>query len=479
MAGRDVHHQSWKRGRTVHQDIQGTVPPHLFSSGYVLGEGSRHRTQKGKAPMNFAWDRPRRDLQMKDWIHWSTCFFFSIKWVMIPNWRYNIRKSHLLYDRFHLTRQSLLLHSKLPPVLYILLSHSMLGLIVVRLYHSEVGHIPVHLWQSLHRIYIGWDHHTNHCASSVYPNKSHEIDSLVYHQSTNCDFFTSYLTSFYLDILFVKECNKARSIMTTVAFRRKNKPGMRSAGEHSTTRIIMNAIVNVLSWFKLGKLTGFEQNLKCLPDKRRSWRSAVDSVGTKRKSRPDRLVNINHLNDIWYVNVACPLSVIGSLTITDIVPTIFFMRRTWAQLLSDKLSKSPERINGSRFSVRIYQTWSIFCKRIISNWLRHNFSEINLPRKSPIIDEHPGPPFNLANIIISSPHKTDYKNKPKCERSRFRRISWLKEPEPLIPRSVTDRWCSIGKKCSPLTCSFQHRHSQISAEHLGLSRKHPNLWQNV
>ena len=68
---------------------------------------------------------------------------------------YNVHKSHLLYDRFHLMRQSLLLRSKLPPVLCTLLGRSMLCLIVVRLYHFEVGHIPVHLWQSLHRLYFG------------------------------------------------------------------------------------------------------------------------------------------------------------------------------------------------------------------------------------------------------------------------------------------------------------------------------------
>ena len=165
MAGRNAHHQSWQRGWTVHQDIHGTVPLHLFYFGYLLGEGSRRRTRKGKGPMNFAWDRLRRDLQLQEWTHCSPWKVFK-KVSRCRLTLYNVRKSHLLYDRFHLMRQSFLLHSKLPPVLCTHLGRSMLGLIVVRLYHFEVGHIPVHLWQSLHRLYIEWEHHTNHCTSS-------------------------------------------------------------------------------------------------------------------------------------------------------------------------------------------------------------------------------------------------------------------------------------------------------------------------
>ena len=96
-------------------------------------------------------------------------FFLALSWCHDTDWRSscNVRRSQLMYDRFHLMRQSFLLHSKLPPVLCILLDHSILGLFVVRLYHFEVGHIPVHLWQSLQRLYIGWEDHTNHCTSSV------------------------------------------------------------------------------------------------------------------------------------------------------------------------------------------------------------------------------------------------------------------------------------------------------------------------
>jgi hypothetical protein len=105
----------------------------------------------------------------------------------------------------------------------------MIGLIVLRLYRFEVGHIQVHLWQSLYRLYFEEEDQTNHYISSAQPNETQETHSLVYHQSINSDLLASYLSSFNLSILFVEECNKFRSIMTAVAFRRKNKPGMRSA----------------------------------------------------------------------------------------------------------------------------------------------------------------------------------------------------------------------------------------------------------
>ena len=132
-----------------------------------------------------------------------------------------------------------------------------------------------------------------------------------------------------LGILFVEECNKARSIMTAIAFRRKNKPAMKSADAEYPE----SWIINVLSWFKLGKLTTFEQNVKCLPNRRRSWRGTVESVGAKRKSSPDRLVNINHLND---VNTLQCIRVAWSLTITDIIPTIH--RVSMSRITSNDIS---------------------------------------------------------------------------------------------------------------------------------------------
>ena len=89
-------------------------------------------------------------------------------------------------------RQSLLLHSKLHPVLCILLGRRMIDLIVLRLYRFEVGHIQAHLWQSLDRLYNEEEDQTNHCFSSAQPNETQETYSLVYHQSTNCDLFASY-----------------------------------------------------------------------------------------------------------------------------------------------------------------------------------------------------------------------------------------------------------------------------------------------
>ena len=56
------------------------------------------------------------------------------------------------------------------------------------------------------------------------PSLSPETHSLIYHQSTNCNIFATYLSSFNLGILFIEEGNKARSKMTAVAFRRKNEP---------------------------------------------------------------------------------------------------------------------------------------------------------------------------------------------------------------------------------------------------------------
>ena len=100
---------------------------------------------------------------------WKKKFFLKKIKCHEADWCFNVRKSYLLYDRFHLMRQSLLLRSKLPPDLCTRLDHSMLGLIVVRLNRFEVDHIPVHLWQNLHRLYFGWEHHTNRCFSSVLP----------------------------------------------------------------------------------------------------------------------------------------------------------------------------------------------------------------------------------------------------------------------------------------------------------------------
>ena len=146
------------------------------------------------------------------------------------DWHYrNIHKRHLLDDRFYLTLQSHLPHSKLPPVLGTLLGRKRPGSIAVILYRFEVVHIPVHSSRRLHTLRFEWEDHTNHFGP-LQPNKilffSHETHALVDHQSTNCDFFASYLSIIDQGILLVKECNETRSIMATVAFCCKNKPEM-------------------------------------------------------------------------------------------------------------------------------------------------------------------------------------------------------------------------------------------------------------
>ena len=68
-----------------------------------------------------------------------------------------------------------------------------------------------------------------------------------------------------------------------------------------------------------------------------------------------------------------------------------------------------------------------FLKTNVSSWFRYNFGKICLPWKSPIIDEHPGPPFNLANIITWASAK-----QPRIEHTRVWR-------EPIPEKFETQR----------------------------------------
>ena len=108
--------------------------------------------------------------------------------------------------------------------------------------------------------------------------------------------------------------------------------------------------------------------------------------------------------------------------------------------------------------------------------LRYNFGEFTIPWKSPIIDEHPGPPFNLANIITSF-----------CKQTIGHTTRW-KVPIPenfetqrtRTTAALVSDWTKIFNwiRRSPWTCSFQHRDNQISDGRLESSRKRLNLWQN-
>ena len=72
-------------------------------------------------------------------------------------------------------------------------------------------------------------------------------------------------------------------------------------------------------------------------------------------------------------------------------------------------------------------------------------NEIGLPRKSPTIDEQPGPPSNLVSLRIMVAFSATV-NEPQCERGSFWRSSRLKEPEPLEARSVAHNKLYLGQK---------------------------------
>jgi hypothetical protein len=110
------------------------------------------------------------------------------------------------------------------------------------------------------------------------------------------------------------------------------------------------------------------------------------------ESHTDRLIYIDH----WHASVRSRnlIDEASCLTIADIVPTV-------GTTLDSFIASSEDRpifVYHCRFVVRIYIARSVFYNPAVNGKVIKTIKS-RTPWKSPIMDEAPGPPFNLYECV--------------------------------------------------------------------------------
>ena len=133
-------------------------------------------------------------------------------------------------------------------------------------------------------------------------------------------------------------------------------------------------------------------------------------------------------------------------TVADVVPTA---SRIQPSSTDDQMVCLPVRVEVRRGSIFVHHARSILCK---TSDEVHPSPYNNQPWKRPIMEEHPGPPFNLCSKVRFYPMlKHPMIPLPKCERCSLGRVPSFEEPKPLLRRNIsTSNTLSL--------CRADHRH---------------------
>ena len=131
----------------------------------------------------------------------------------------------------------------------------------------------------------------------------------------------------------------------------------------------------------------------------------------------------------------------------------------------DRKQKTPD-LNGFKTVVSpSARTWQGPFSRF---FIRQGYFKmiVNLPWKSPIIEEHPGPPFSLQWCESDPYHASNEAYIPKSEGCIVRVVPCLEEPEPLIARYDKRKRYPQGsikpRYSIPSTCLFRYLYIQTS-----------------